>query len=104
MDDLRKSSSVPVYLQEKFNSSFSTIEYNLAWFNKYHHIVGEWSKTIVDKLGLDLVQSTNISTISWDTTSEMTSTEQPSLSSASTMNGQMFVLISLIISLKLVFC
>lgn len=100
MDVLRISSSVPAYLQKKFNSSYSTVEENLAWFKMYHPIVGEWSKATVNQLGLESVQSTERSTtVSSDMSSEITSTEFPS-SSSDSVNGQTFVFILTIIILS----
>jgi len=99
IDDLRKSASALESLQKKFNSSYSAVEDNLAWFKMYHSIVGEWSKATVNQLGLESVQSTNRSTtVSSDTSSETTSTELPS-SSSDSINGRIFVFILPIILL-----
>lgn len=54
MDDLRKNPSVPEHLRKKFNSTYREVENNLAWFKNHHLKIGEYSKAVVHRLGLDV--------------------------------------------------
>ncbi|XP_022172013.1 aminopeptidase N-like [Myzus persicae] len=53
IDSLRKDPSVPERLRRKFDESYrSSVDDNLAWFDKHHSTIGEWSSATVLRLGL----------------------------------------------------
>ncbi|XP_025405726.1 aminopeptidase N-like isoform X2 [Sipha flava] len=53
IDELRSNPLVSKNLQRKFNSSFVEVEDNFMWFKSNHHLIGQWSKAAVHRLGLD---------------------------------------------------
>lgn len=93
---MRKNQSVPVYLQKKFNNSFSNVEENLSWFKKHHLKIGEWTKAYIEEHGLDVHLITNSSTVPPETSSD----ETPQLSGSS-FNYQSFSFVTLLIMLTL---
>ncbi|CAH1738623.1 aminopeptidase N-like [Aphis gossypii] len=53
IDDLRKNSSVPERIRQRFDASYrDRVDTNLAWFDSHYSTIGEWSAAAVLRLGL----------------------------------------------------
>lgn len=102
---MRNSPSVPEDLRKKFNSSFSIVEDNTAWYNLHHLEINEWTKKTVLELELDpddfVHNTTTVLTTSSDADIMSPSIQTSPKSLSASLNSQAFVYILLNILLSL---